>query len=210
MRGQRHVATARSAHEIGTNSKSGGLFVCTVARSTDSVMTVDTTEPERHHFENDGMFPNNKLPLLLYRQAVDPGLSSLASVIESHLARNGWADSWRNGVYPFPHYHSTAHEVLVVYSGRATIEFGGPVNGAAVDVVAGDGVVIPAGVAHQRLDSSADFAVLGAYPDGQQWNLLRGEPGQLRVALENIAAVAQPQADPFYGADGPLPRCWKG
>src|SRR5437870_8580248 len=37
-----------------------------------------------------------------------------------------------------------------------------------LDVQSGDVIVIPAGVAHQKLDASSDFAVVGAYPDGDR------------------------------------------
>ena len=171
-------------------------------------MIAHPVEPELHHFENDGTFPNSTLPLLLYRQAVDPDLPGLASAIEALLASHGWGDAWRNGVYPFPHYHSTAHEVLAVYRGSATIEMGGPDVGAAVTVHAGDVIVIPAGVSHQRLDSSEDFAVLGAYPEGQHCDLVRGDPGHLHRSMEHIAGVSQPATDPLYGARGPLVRRW--
>lgn len=171
-------------------------------------MTPTTIEPEQHIFECDGTFPNSLLPLLLYRQAVETSQPGAASAIELLLASHGWAGAWRNGVYPFPHYHSTAHEVLAIYRGRATIELGGPEIGTAVAVRAGDVIVIPAGVSHQRLDSSDDFAVLGAYPDGQDVDLFRGDPGHLQETRRNVAGVPLPATDPLYGADGPLPRCW--
>ena len=41
------------------------------------------------------------------------------------LARNGWSDGWRNGIYPFLHFHTGTHEVLGIARGRATVEFGG-------------------------------------------------------------------------------------
>jgi uncharacterized protein YjlB len=78
-----------------------------------------------------------------------------------------------NESIPFLNYHSTSHEVLGVHSGVATLRLGGE-HGKNVEVVAGDVVIIPAGVAHQNLSSSDDFGVVGAYPGGHDWDLLRG------------------------------------
>jgi uncharacterized protein YjlB len=67
-------------------------------------------EPLAFVFEDDGVIPNSRLPLLVYRGAV-PGD---AVGIETVFAGNRWPPAWRNGVYPFHHFHSTAHEVLGV------------------------------------------------------------------------------------------------
>ena len=32
---------------------------------------------------------------------------------------------WRNGIYPYVHYHSMIHEALGVARGRAKVRFGG-------------------------------------------------------------------------------------
>ena len=94
----------------------------------------------------DPPFPNNDvLPLLLYRGVADPAAE--AAWFETVFARNGWTGSWRNGVYGYHHFHSTAHEVLGCYGGQATVRFGGP-EGPEVTFGAGDAVVIPAGVGH--------------------------------------------------------------
>src|SRR4029077_12332880 len=77
-------------------------------------------EPQQLVFKDDGSIPNNALPLLLYREAFAPDRKDLASVMEQRFAENDWTGSWRAGVYPFLHYHSTAHEVLGVFSGSAT------------------------------------------------------------------------------------------
>ena len=165
-------------------------------------------EPQQLVFKDDGAIPNNALPLLLYRQAFAADTKDLASVIEQRFADNDWTNSWQAGVYPFPHYHSTSHEVLGVFSSSATLRLGGS-QGKTVEVHPGDVIVIPAGVGHQNVGSSADFGVVGAYPGGRSWDLLRGLPGERPQADRNIAAVMLPDNDPIYGPNGPLKRIWK-
>jgi uncharacterized protein YjlB len=166
-------------------------------------------QPEQLKFDDDGIFPNSPLPLLFYRRALAPNRADPASMFEQRFAENDWTNSWRNGVYSFPHYHSTSHEVLGVYSGSATLRLGGEGGGKSVDVHAGDVIVIPAGVAHQNIGASNDFGVVGAYPGGRDWDLQRGLPGERPKADRNIAALPVPNHDPIYAAEGPLRRIWK-
>ena len=168
----------------------------------------DFVQPEQLNFKDDGVFPNSPLPLLLYRQVTTTDAKDPASIFELRFAKNDWTNSWRDGVYSFPHYHSTSHEVLGVYSGAANLRLGGK-HGKNVEVRTGDAVVIPAGVAHQNIGASDDFGVVGAYPDGREWDLLRGLPGERPKADHNIAALPIPDNDPIYGAQGPLRRIWK-
>lgn len=165
-------------------------------------------QPEKAYFKDDGSIPNSALPLLLYRQAFAPGTPNLASAIGKRFAKNDWTGSWRASVFPFHHYHSTSHEVLAVYRGTATLQFGGE-KGRKFVVKPGDVIVIPAGVGHKRVDSSEDFSVVGAYPGGRQWDLLRGLRGERPPADLNIAAVPLPDNDPIDGPDGPLKQIWR-
>ena len=121
--------------------------------------------------KDDGVFPNSKLPLLVYRQAVVIPERDPAAVFERLFAAHGWGDSWRNGIYAYHHYHNTAHEVLGVYRGSAKVQLGGE-RGITCEVSVGDVIIIPAGVAHKSLGSSADFGVVGAYPEGAQIHVL--------------------------------------
>ncbi|UCF98323.1 MAG: hypothetical protein JSV89_02025 [Spirochaetaceae bacterium] len=168
-------------------------------------MKITPEDPVVHSIvlQDDGTFPNNPRPLLLYSGAVpaDP------DAIERLFTSNDWPSAWRNGVYPYHHYHSTAHEALGVYSGSATIQFGGPA-GPAETIHSGDVAVIPAGVAHKCLESSADFRIVGAYPRGQSWDMCYGKPGERPRADRNITAVADPQKDPVQGSEGALSRIW--
>jgi uncharacterized protein YjlB len=163
------------------------------------------TNAQSVRLEDDGRFPNNgRRPLLLYPGAVPKDPRSIEEIFRG----NGWPPAWRNGVYPYHHYHSTAHEVLGVFSGVATVRFGGE-KGVTRELRAGDVVVIPAGVAHKRLSATRDFAVVGAYPRGQSWDLMRGEEGERPRADRNIAAVPDPESDPVHGAGGVLSRLWR-
>ncbi len=157
---------------------------------------------------DDGTFPNNeRLCLLVYKSALRLPEEAPAAAIESLFAAHGWGGSWRNGVYSFHHYHSTAHEVLGVYSGTAEVQFGGP-NGVVLKVARGDVVIIPAGIAHKNVGSSADFRVVGAYPRGQRPDMNEGREGERPSADERIARVKRPEADPVYGKGGPLKEHW--
>jgi uncharacterized protein YjlB len=157
-------------------------------------------------FADDGTFPNSRLPLLIYKGAIAPEEAS-PEAMELLLGTHGWPPQWRSGIYPFHHYHSSAHEVLGIARGSAQLMLGGP-QGRTLAVTAGDVIVIPAGVAHRRLSSSDDFLVVGGYPPGQDWDLLEGKDGERPQADENIKAVPLPQTDPVGGAKGPLLERW--
>ena len=159
--------------------------------------------------EDDGVPNNPALPLVLYRGAVDPGVErDLAVAFETRFKRAGWGGGWRNGIYAFHHFHSTAHEVLGIARGEATVRFGGE-TGDTVEVRAGDAVVIPAGVGHKRLSASGDLLVIGAYPAGQAVDLVREGEGDRSALLRRINAVALPDRDPITSAEGPLLEIWQ-
>ncbi|HLU49376.1 MAG TPA: hypothetical protein VK116_14870, partial [Planctomycetota bacterium] len=98
---------------------------------------------------------------------------------------------------------------LGVTRGSATVRFGGDARGVTIELGAGDAVVIPAGVAHKNLRASRDFEVVGAYPDGQSYDMCYGKPGERPRADESIARVPLPEADPLFGRDGPLIDAWR-
>jgi len=158
-------------------------------------------------YKDDGSIPNSPLPLLVYTFAF-PVSDSLADVMEETFASHNWTNSWRNGVYPYHHYHSITHEVVGVYRGSAIFQMGGD-KGELIEVEAGDVLVIPAGVGHKMLSQSDDFAVLGAYPNGKDYDLLTGQEGERPKADENIAAVPLPETDPVLGKEGGIAEYWK-
>ena len=158
--------------------------------------------------QDDNLIPNSSLPLLIYRRAVKLTEMDPAETFEELFESNRWTNSWRNGIYPFHHYHSTTHEVLGVYSGSAEVQFGGE-NGIVQTIYSGDVVVIPAGVAHKNRGCSDDFAIVGAYPEGKEWDINYGREQERPGANENLKHVELPAVDPVYGRSGPLLRLWK-
>jgi len=158
--------------------------------------------------KDDGVVPNNaRLPLLVYQAALKLPVQDGASVIEQLLETNKWGGAWRDGIYPYHHYHSTAHEILAVFGGSATVQLGGE-RGILQKLNVGDVIIIPAGVAHKRLEESFDFGVVGAYPEGQDWDICYAKAEERPKADRNIASVPLPQADPIYGITGPLMERW--
>ena len=163
-------------------------------------------------FKDDGSVPNNPgLPALVYKGGIDlRGERDPERAIEKLFAANGWGHGqWRNGIFPFVHYHSMIHEALGIARGRARVQLGGP-KGEVFEFAAGDAVVLPAGTGHQRLTSSDDLLVIGAYPPEGTYNLFRGDnPAEREKALTTIPKVPLPQNDPVLGRDGPLLKLWR-
>lgn len=182
-------------------------------------MTSSRSNPDHHGALRDGAeirvcpleeterIPNNPdRPLLLYLNVLALSGDDAAATAEEVLNSNGWGNAWRDGIFSYHHYHSTAHEVLVVARGEAEVLFGGD-HGITVTLRAGDAALLPAGTGHKNLGSSPDLLVVGAYPPNQSPDLLRGRPGERPAADDAIRSVPDPEADPLYG-EGPMQAHW--
>ncbi|MEH2624490.1 uncharacterized protein YjlB [Bradyrhizobium sp. AZCC 1719] len=172
-----------------------------------SIVSADV-EPLTFVFEDDGLVPNNHLPLLVYKGAVYVANDHPEKTIETLFGGNGWGAMWRNGVYDYVHYHATVHEALGVARGRARVRFGGS-NGKELEITPGDVAILPAGTGHQCVFASPDFCVVGAYPPGPPMQITRPTPENHAKALKTIPEVKLPKTDPVLGEDGPLVRLWK-
>jgi uncharacterized protein YjlB len=115
---------------------------------------------------------------------------------------------WRNGIFPYVHYHSATHEVLGIARGRAIVRFGGA-QGREIELGTGDVAVLPAGTGHQGVWKGPDLMVIGAYPPNGRYDLCRGSKSEHAKALLSIPHVPLPQTDPIYGERGPLRRIWR-
>jgi len=163
----------------------------------------------QHLLQADDYFPNNPaLPLLIYKNAFELPQDDGAGLIEKRFRENDWSNSWRNGIYDEHHYHSNTHEVLGVYSGHCIVQFGGD-HGITEELRRGDVVIIPAGVAHKKI-AGENFKCVGAYPNGRDYNIHYGQPGEREKHELEIRRVPLPEKDPVFGDSGPLKNSWSG
>lgn len=162
-----------------------------------------------HLLAADGAIPNHpRWPLLVYPAAVAIEGGDPAALFEELFTRNGWPAAWRNGVFPFHHYHSNAHEVLGIYSGEVMVQFGGEA-GVAVLARPGDVVVLPAGTGHKKLSSSGRLGIVGAYPDGAHPDTCMPPFARGKRNAATAARVPLPSQDPVTGGQGPLFEHWR-
>ncbi len=156
---------------------------------------------------NNGVPNNSRLAALIYADAL-AGQFSVEDVMALYQ-ENRWFNVWAYTVFDYHHFHDAVHEVLTVAQGQATLHLGGE-DGPEKPVSRGDTIVLPAGFGHKRLESTADFMVVGAYPQGQDnVRIIRASEEAAREAESAIATTPVPADDPIYGRDGPVTRLWR-
>jgi uncharacterized protein YjlB len=162
---------------------------------------------DRFLLQENGWVPNNaRLPVLVYRAVIDGQGEPAALWFEEVFDRHGWPAQWRDGIFDYHHYHSTAHEALGIATGSARLMLGGP-GGREIAVAAGDALVLPTGIGHCALSASDDFLVVGAYPKGAHWDICREAP--TAEARRRMCDMPIPAQDPVAGAAGMLGNLWR-
>jgi uncharacterized protein YjlB len=168
----------------------------------------DTLRVIAHHLAPAGAIPNHpRWPLLVYAGAVPIEGADPAAAFEALFDRNRWPPAWRNGVFPFHHFHTAAHEALGVYSGEVTVLFGGD-SGVVVTARPGDVIVLPAGTGHKKVSSRGALGIVGASPAGQHPDMKTPLLSNARRSAAAVTGVPLPECDPVYGAGGPLFTHW--
>ncbi|MBB5440599.1 uncharacterized protein YjlB [Pedobacter sp. AK017] len=163
---------------------------------------------EIYNLSDDGTIPNSKYPVIVYHHAFTMEGKPAADFLETRFAENGWSNAFRWRVYDYHHYHTNTHEVLGVYAGNALLQLGGP-NGEKLHVRPGDVIVLPAGTGHISLSRSDDFAVVGAYPDGAEPDLIKLGDKRPDGVREKVDGIPVPDHDPLYGdASGGMVGSW--
>ncbi len=164
-------------------------------------------QPLTYLLGDNGIFPNSRLPVLHYKQALALPFFFPSAYVKKIFRANGWTNNWRNGIFTFHHYHSITHEALGVYAGRAIILLGGE-DGMHVMIEKGDVLIIPAGVAHKNLGAEHDVRCVGGYPSGSDYDVNEGKEGERPGTDHRIAVVPVPESDPVFGDSG-LPLLWR-
>ena len=174
--------------------------------------------PEIHeyYFKPTSHIPNSPRPLIHYK-SVFPVESGACTQVETYktFTKNGWNVNWLISYGPkqASHYHSSAHEVMAVLSGTATIRFGVAdlsddlhenTHGSAyedggVELAAapGDVFLIPAGVAHKTYNAMPENTLTMLSP-GHGHGIEADNPVK---ALEEIQLVGFTMMGAYTGGD---------
>jgi len=161
-------------------------------------------KPNVFRFADDGIVPNNgKLPLIVYRGPIRAaGASDPAALFEVLFERNGWKNSWRDGIYDYVHYHSQIHEVLGIAHGHVTVRFGGS-RGRALTLKAGDVAILPAGTGHKRKRNRS----LGNL--ARKFRILETQPAETRLGIRGFSARDGRGSTPETGRLAANLRKWR-
>ena len=166
-------------------------------------------EPLALVFEDDGLVPNNPMPFLVYKGAIDarprPSRTNhRRPVRRQRLGRH--VAQWRLRLSCITMRPCTRRSA----SREAT-------RGCASAATAARNwksqpATSPSCPPARDINAcppAPDFSVVGAYPPGAKMQITRPTPENHAKALQTIPQVKLPEADPVMGPDGPLVRLWR-
>jgi uncharacterized protein YjlB len=171
-------------------------------------MPLNKTKARQFIVNDDGIFPNSRLPIIFYPQILKLPKLFASGALKKLFQNNNWENNWKHGIYTYNHYHSTTHEVLGFCKGETLLMLGGE-KGITLIVQEGDVIIIPAGVAHMNLGNENDVTCIGGYPEGRDYDMNYGNPSERPRTDHNIKALPLPITDPVFGKKNGLMKIWK-
>ncbi|KAL4925238.1 cupin domain-containing protein [Aspergillus undulatus] len=159
-------------------------------------MSAHQVEPEQYFLSPAPHVPNSKLPILVYRNALNnTSPRNILNIIEP----NGWIKGGQWKTYKVPHFHTQCHECYGIIKGGSTYLLGvGPKDpefdrqgrpyGMKLTVQKGDVFVLPAGICHASLESWDDYEFIGLYPNvskQQSSQMVDGKINHVKGILES-------------------------
>ncbi|WP_075183093.1 hypothetical protein [Pantoea sp. 1.19] len=157
--------------------------------------------------EPDNGVPNNRLPLIVYPQAVPAESVDFRRGFTETFQQHGWPAGEYGTIHGWTHFRLNCHEALGVACGWCEVLFGGD-NGRVIALHAGDAVLIPAGVGRKQLHASEDCLVVGAFSGTLRVHTGEGDPRQLAAAQSRVARVHLSKTDPLTGVQGAMQDFW--
>lgn len=165
-------------------------------------------KPEVLFFKDDGITPNSKLPVIVYRDVLKSVEMKSGTSIRAVFESNNWSNNWADIIMTKNHYHSTTHEVIGINKGQVSLKIGGK-YGSIVSIKTGDVILIPAGVGHYSLSNEIFYEAIGGYPNGAEWDMIFDEKDKHVAAVERIRQIPIPKKNPIFGLSGLLFKYWK-
>jgi len=155
-------------------------------------------------------YPNSTLPVLYYKNALKDSLgeSFTADDVLELFERNGYTNGWVNGIHSEHHFHPNTHEVLACVEAQGMVQIGGD-RGEITQFRKGDILLVPAGVAHKKVDGDMKFQVVGAYPEELSPEMQYGNADDYESMRSRSEEVEVPKTDPLTGSPGAVDEYWK-
>ncbi len=164
----------------------------------------------QYFLSDDGIFPNNMLPVLHYKKVISIPLPACFNYawFKFIFFENDWPNNHKSGIAVSHRYHSNTHKVLGVCSGKTILQLGGE-NGIHINIIKGDVLIIPAGVAYKNLGQENNVTCVAGYTEGIECDVQYGKPRERPVTDISIALAPFPGTDPVLGRGAGLVKIWK-